>query len=397
VQLQPSDPDIQTIVARIRSGDLDLQPEFQRGEVWPVAKKRRLIDSILRRWHVPPIHVVVDEDGRQVVLDGQQRLVSIRDFVDGEFKVDGSIEPADASIERLDGLRYEKLPADVRRGFDQFTIRMFRITDYSPEEPGELFFRLNQMTFLTAAEQRNAFFGPVRQQVKDLVNALQLKTADGLIGFSNRRMAFDDVIAKVLCTLEAGTLARKLTAGDISSRFRKSEPFSSSHFDIASGAIELLNSMLNHAGSDARFNKASLFTWIIFLTYFTKSNSASSSNLDQFLTHFNKQREDTQSGILGSIVLDKPNPGDKEFSLMRIYIDRSSSRVSDVSSVILRDFVVWALFQGFAGDELVRKLLKAKKHAVLVDGLKAMLSRPRHIFEVNMERYIDFDAWGSLR
>jgi hypothetical protein len=128
MQLQPSDPDIQTIVGRIRSGDLDLQPEFQRGEVWSVAKKRRLIDSILRRWHVPPIHVVIEEDGRQVVLDGQQRLASIRDFVNGEFKVDGSIEPADPSIERLGGLRYESLPPDVRRSFDQFTIRVFRLS-----------------------------------------------------------------------------------------------------------------------------------------------------------------------------------------------------------------------------------------------------------------------------
>jgi hypothetical protein len=164
VQLQPSDPDIQTIVGRIRNGDLDLQPEFQRGEVWPLIKKKRLIDSILRNWHIPPIHVVVDEEGRQVVLDGQQRLVSIRDFVDGKFAIDGSIEPSDASIKLLDGLSYETLPPEVRRSFDQFTIRVFRITDYSPEEPGELFFRLNQMTYLTAAEQRNAFFGPVRQQ-----------------------------------------------------------------------------------------------------------------------------------------------------------------------------------------------------------------------------------------
>ena len=174
VQLQPSDPDVQTIVGRIRSGDLDLQPEFQRGEVWTVAKKRRLIDSILRKWHVPPIHVVVDEEGRQVVLDGQQRLVSIRDFVNGEFRVDGSIEPTDPLIKRLDGLLYETLPPEVRRGFDQFTIRVFRITDYSPAEPGELFFRLNQMTYLTAAEQRNAFFGPVRQQVKNLVEKLEI-------------------------------------------------------------------------------------------------------------------------------------------------------------------------------------------------------------------------------
>ncbi len=200
MKLNPSDPDIQTIVARIRSGDLDLQPEFQRGEVWSVAKKRRLIDSILRDWHVPPVHVVVESDGLQVVLDGQQRLASIRDFADELFEVDGYAEPYDPHIVSLHGLTYSQLPNDVRRSFDQFTIRVFRLTDYSPSEPGELFFRLNQMTHLTAAEQRNAFFGPVREQVKDLVYRLESHNESGVLGFSNRRMAFDDVIAKVLCS-----------------------------------------------------------------------------------------------------------------------------------------------------------------------------------------------------
>jgi hypothetical protein len=63
MRLIPSDPDIATIVARITDGSLDLQPDFQRGAVWSKAKQRLLIDSILRSWYVPPIHVVrIEED-----------------------------------------------------------------------------------------------------------------------------------------------------------------------------------------------------------------------------------------------------------------------------------------------------------------------------------------------
>lgn len=29
-------------------------PDFQREEVWPDTKKRLLIDSILKGWHLPP-------------------------------------------------------------------------------------------------------------------------------------------------------------------------------------------------------------------------------------------------------------------------------------------------------------------------------------------------------
>lgn len=94
MRLIGSDPDIQTIVSRIKTGDIDLQPDFQRGEVWSRAKKQRLVDSVLREWHVPPIHVIEDLTSRkQEVLDGQQRLTAIRDFVDGEFAVDGTVIP----------------------------------------------------------------------------------------------------------------------------------------------------------------------------------------------------------------------------------------------------------------------------------------------------------------
>src|SRR5690349_23840322 len=99
----PSDPDIRTIVSRIDTKDLNLQPEFQRGEVWSKLKKQRLIDSILRDWHVPPIHVIENPKSRkQEVLDGQQRLAAIRDFVQGSFTVDGSIQPYDEGINSLD-------------------------------------------------------------------------------------------------------------------------------------------------------------------------------------------------------------------------------------------------------------------------------------------------------
>ena len=94
MRLLPSDPDVETIISRIEASDLNLQPDFQRGEVWSKVKKQRLVDSILRDWHVPPVHVIeLTGSRRQEVLDGQQRLVAIRDFYHNEFSVDGSIEP----------------------------------------------------------------------------------------------------------------------------------------------------------------------------------------------------------------------------------------------------------------------------------------------------------------
>ncbi len=346
MNLQPSDPDIQTIVSRIRSGDLDLQPDFQRGEVWSTAKKRKLIDSVLRNWHIPPIHVVVTPSGRQEVLDGQQRLAAIRDFVEDQFTVNGEIEPVDARISELNGLRYSALPSEWRRVFDQFTIRVFRLTDYRPEEPGELFFRLNQITSLTPAEQRNAFYGPARDQVRALVDQLEKNNAEELFKLNNKRMAFDDVIAKVLCSFDEGNLSSKITASDISSRFRSADGFRNDSIARARSAIELLCGSVSKQSVTLSFNKGTLFSWIIFSSLLLR-NSSEAERADvektfaRFVSSFEERRTNNSLlSVLENLGAEKHHTT-LERELAIIYVDRSTSRVSDISSVILRDFTLW--------------------------------------------------------
>src|SRR3954447_7203812 len=103
MRLERSDLELEVLVRRIQDGEIDLQPDFQRGEVWNQNKRRLLIDTILRGWYVPSIHVLQDEStGRDVVLDGQQRLASVRDFFNGDFKVHGFTEPYAEEIADLD-------------------------------------------------------------------------------------------------------------------------------------------------------------------------------------------------------------------------------------------------------------------------------------------------------
>jgi hypothetical protein len=394
MKMLPSDPDIQTIVARINSGDLDLQPNFQRGEVWTTAKKRKLIDSILRDWHVPPVHVVVGDKGKQEVLDGQQRLVAIRDFVHGVIKVDGSTEPHDPSIQKLSDLTYAQLPPDVKRAFDQFTIRVFRLTDYKPGEPGELFFRLNQMTYLTAAEQRNAFFGPVREQVRSLVDQFESSPAASLFGFSNKRMAYDDVLARLLCTLESKTLGTKLGAAEISNRFRSTTNFSNEVVTSASSSIDFLINSLTAAPVKLRFNKATLFTWLVFVSHFSKQKDQVSA-FSNFLSDFEIKRAKTSAPIqeYRRHQLTKFSPV-TERSLLRIFSDRSSSRVSDVSSVLFRDVIVWLFYYAHAGSETNRVLSKSKLE--LLKLLNSELGERKESTEEILENLVQPAAWGDL-
>src|SRR5215213_1683054 len=129
MKLTPWEPDLRSIVDRIDHGDIDLQPDFQRQEVWQTPKKKRLIDTVLRAWSIPPIFLVETALGQLEVLDGQQRLASLRDFFHDQFAIDGRITPYDDNVSRLHNQFYSKLQPVVRRKIDQYSVRCFRITD----------------------------------------------------------------------------------------------------------------------------------------------------------------------------------------------------------------------------------------------------------------------------
>ncbi len=358
MKVEPSDPTVETIVNKVRNNLWDLQPDFQRGEVWSLPKKQRLIDSILRGWHIPPIHTIkVKDTGKYEVLDGQQRLSSIRDFCKGKFVIDGRQEPSDSRISSLDGMTYEELSERQRLEFDDFTIRVLTITDYEPEEPGELFYRLNQPANLTAAEQRNAFYGNARSQIKSLS---LLMTEAGLgadtIGFSNGRMAYDDVLARVATTLDKGTLNLKLTANVVTEKYRSPKGFEPNNVERLLGAVEFLSGLVtSQRFSKIKLNKSTLYSWLcVFVKYLDLGGDRSA--LGDCFVDFEILRL-RRGGSLGETDLFG---GYIDLSvqkhLIEIYSDRASSRVGDVSSVILRDIISWAFIEtrmgGIAGGGL---------------------------------------------
>ena len=360
MKIRYSQPDIQTIIKRIDDHELNLQPNFQRGEVWSLFKKQRLIDSILRDWHVPPIHVIELSDGTQEVLDGQQRLASIRDFAHGEINIDGHTEPFNSDIAELDGLTYQELPKKVRNGFNRFTITVNTITEYQPQEPGELFYRLNQPVRLSSAEERNAFFGEPRQQVKDLVVALSENGLEAqFLGFSNSRMAYDDVLARLCYALELGTLHEKIESSMLASKYRSNTPFKMATIEKVNSAIELLGKARKYLEpiEKMKFNRASLFSWLLFLisseTIFRQKSIP--KTIGDYMYFFESMRSKRRYAPISDEFIFQKHICPSSFvdQLMETYVDKSTSRVTDVNSVISRDIILWTFF-GFyltkAGD-----------------------------------------------
>lgn len=129
-----------------RSKEVDgliIKPTFQRNPVWTVNQKSYLIDSVLRSYPIPEIYLQekVNDKGESqfVVVDGQQRLRAVLDFINNEF----SLVPSETS-EEWGNLTFDELsPTDKKKFFEyKFVIRL--LPDIDEETIRNIFKRINK-------------------------------------------------------------------------------------------------------------------------------------------------------------------------------------------------------------------------------------------------------------
>lgn len=69
---------------------MELNPGYQRNRVWRDNKKKSLlIESLMLRIPIPAFYFYENEDSKFQVIDGQQRLATIYEFVNNEFCLTG--------------------------------------------------------------------------------------------------------------------------------------------------------------------------------------------------------------------------------------------------------------------------------------------------------------------
>lgn len=71
-----------TIVGQLDKSNIDLKPKFQRREAWDDKRKSKFIESIILGLPIPQLILAERKDrkGTYIVIDGKQRLLSIRQF-----------------------------------------------------------------------------------------------------------------------------------------------------------------------------------------------------------------------------------------------------------------------------------------------------------------------------
>ena len=183
------------------AGDIFL-PDFQRGYIWTKKQADGFIESLLLGLPVPGIFLSTDrETQRRLVIDGGQRLRTIKSFVDGRFKGSADFRLGNGVHVDFAGKRYADLPPADRRRFDDSVIHATIVSQNKPEGDDRslfyLFERLNAGgTPATAHEVRRSLWGG---SLNDLLGNLALSPHwQGVYGPPSARMKDQELILRFL-------------------------------------------------------------------------------------------------------------------------------------------------------------------------------------------------------
>lgn len=186
---------IDHLVTRLRYNEIDLNTEFQRkGNLWKPDVQSRLIESILLRLPLPAFYFDAEDENKWLVVDGLQRLWSIKNFI-----VNAEINDEQNPALELNGLEilldysgrnitYDKLSRIMQRRLLETPITTYLIQPGTPKEVKyNVFKRINTGGLgLNAMEIRNALNqGAPSNFLKDLSEDEDLRS---FLKLQDRRM-----------------------------------------------------------------------------------------------------------------------------------------------------------------------------------------------------------------
>ena len=203
VVVSSNDWTTETIIRQIEKGNIILNPDFQRRDAWNKKKKSQFIESLILGLPIPQIVLAESKDqkGKYIVLDGKQRLLSLRQFTIPKNSLDYekfNLQGLDIR-KKLNKKSYEDLSQDIElsddfSSFENQPIRTVVIKNWMSEDFLYLvFLRLNTGSVpLSTQELRQAlhpgefvkFLNEKSLKSQELKNILGLK--DDTVDFRMR-------------------------------------------------------------------------------------------------------------------------------------------------------------------------------------------------------------------
>ena len=197
LMLWGTDWTVETILNQLKKGNIELNPKYQRRNVWDLAKKSKLIESLIIGLPVPEVILAESKEkkGSYIVIDGKQRLLTIRQFCADEtddvfknFKLRKLTILKDLNGINFKDIRDDPILDDYQSAFENQTIRTIVIKNWPNENVlFKIFHRLNTASLqLSPQELRQAlhpglfldYVDEYSQESEEIKKVLNLRDPD---------------------------------------------------------------------------------------------------------------------------------------------------------------------------------------------------------------------------
>lgn len=302
-------------------------PDYQRDEVWAKYQKQLLIDSILRKIDIPKLYFDVEgSDEKYKVVDGQQRIQAIISFLGNEFKLSSDFDEVDDIV--IAGKSFNELPVDLQMNFNNSNLDIVKLYEYEEDEVKEIFIRHQEGTSLNAAEKRRALPGNVPAIIEKLASHNIFDT-ENLLGFKNKRFAFQDRCAKIFHQFYKGKITT-IKPNEIKQSYQDNQDLSEDAQVVKDiqRSFKILKNALNNKGAQLKQYSLLRLTFLI-------NEMRNQYNLKDYVNEF------------GEAYID--------FELKRA---KDSRKEPEDRDPILVEFSNSARGDSLAGQEYIHKILK---------------------------------------
>jgi len=157
LDLYPIDYPFETLFNRMGANPpkLKLDPDFQRKYKWDDKRASKFIESCLMRIPLPSCYFAEDQNGNHFVIDGVQRLTTIKRFFSDDFRLQEL-----TAFKELEGKKFSEIEIH-RSELESTTIRCIILRKNNSDGlVREIFARLNQGAEpLSPQEIRHAVYG----------------------------------------------------------------------------------------------------------------------------------------------------------------------------------------------------------------------------------------------
>lgn len=288
---------------------IKINPDYQRSDMWKHQQMIELIRSIEKRYSIGIIVLFINSDNQYEILDGQQRLLTIKKYVKDNLNLDN------AGIKK-----YSELDKKDKILLDAYCIYYLRLKSFDEESKEEditqTFLRLQEGTPLNKAEKINAYRG----KFKDTFRALREKhSLFDLLG-KEKRFRWRLLAAEfLLLELEGDFENKKFPALDLPTFKNAIKNYetniSEKKLTFLKGNLDLLHSSLNNLLT--AIQPRELISFYLLISYLRK-NKADNSNI---INEFRNFAEDFLKIINSFSVYDTEPPSGLKIDLFKEYLN----------------------------------------------------------------------------